>query len=100
MSGLQRSEISFRRQGSSGLVWDDKLNLEVKKKDDHNNNNKRNTESKPEITCSRSNEGNICRSRIVTPAVEPPSPKVSGCCGIFGKPAMSSQKQKPTHRKL
>ena len=25
MAGLQRSEISFRRQGSSGLVWDDKF---------------------------------------------------------------------------
>ncbi|KHN47776.1 Hypothetical protein glysoja_029194 [Glycine soja] len=25
MDGLQRSEVSFRRQGSSGLVWDDKL---------------------------------------------------------------------------
>ncbi|XP_021859149.1 uncharacterized protein At1g15400-like [Spinacia oleracea] len=24
-SGLQRSAISFRRQGSSGLVWDDRL---------------------------------------------------------------------------
>ncbi|KAJ6704235.1 hypothetical protein OIU85_030084 [Salix viminalis] len=25
MAGLQRSAMSFRRQGSSGLVWDDKL---------------------------------------------------------------------------
>ncbi|XP_043700275.1 uncharacterized protein At1g15400-like [Telopea speciosissima] len=25
MAGLQRSTISFRRQGSSGLVWDDKV---------------------------------------------------------------------------
>ncbi|GMQ06934.1 hypothetical protein CsSME_00051340 [Camellia sinensis var. sinensis] len=25
MDGLQRSAISFRRQGSSGLVWDDKF---------------------------------------------------------------------------
>ncbi|GKA53695.1 hypothetical protein Tco_0259122, partial [Tanacetum coccineum] len=25
MEALPRSEISFRRSGSSGLVWDDKL---------------------------------------------------------------------------
>nr|XP_016504153.1 PREDICTED: uncharacterized protein At1g15400-like [Nicotiana tabacum] len=25
MAGLQRSAVSFRRQGSSGLIWDDKF---------------------------------------------------------------------------
>ncbi|KAM7483662.1 hypothetical protein LguiB_008245 [Lonicera macranthoides] len=29
MEGLQRSAVSFRRQGSSGLIWDDKFLSEV-----------------------------------------------------------------------
>ncbi|XP_010429998.1 PREDICTED: uncharacterized protein At1g15400-like [Camelina sativa] len=29
MAGLQRSTISFRRQGSSGIVWDDRLIAEL-----------------------------------------------------------------------
>ncbi|XP_022893440.1 uncharacterized protein At1g15400-like [Olea europaea var. sylvestris] len=74
MSGLPRSEISFRRQGSSGLVWDDKLNLEVKKKHD------------PKPAVEQSPREYVYRSRTVTLAVEPPSPKVSCCCGKFGKP--------------
>ncbi|CAA3025643.1 chloroplast copper zinc-superoxide dismutase [Olea europaea subsp. europaea] len=74
MSGLPRSEISFRRQGSSVLVWDDKLNLEVKKKHD------------PKPAVEQSPREYVYRSRTVTLAVEPPSPKVSCCCGIFGKP--------------
>ncbi|CAH2037524.1 unnamed protein product [Thlaspi arvense] len=31
MEGLQRSTISFRRQGSSGIVWDDRLIAELNK---------------------------------------------------------------------
>ncbi|CAI9782480.1 unnamed protein product [Fraxinus pennsylvanica] len=101
MTGLQRSEISFRRQGSSGLVWDDKLTLEVKKSEHNDNDNKPRIESKPEITRSRSNRGNAYRSRTVATAVDPLSPKVSGCgiCGIFGKP-VPTQKQKSRNRKL
>lgn len=25
MTGLQRSAVSFRRQGSSGMIWDDRI---------------------------------------------------------------------------
>ena len=41
MAGLQRSAVSFRRQGSSGFVWDDRfLSEELNKvKEDQNNNN-------------------------------------------------------------
>ncbi|KAL9261830.1 MAPK kinase substrate protein-like protein [Drosera capensis] len=35
ITGLRRSEISFRRQGSSGLVWNDKFLTEESESDDH-----------------------------------------------------------------
>ncbi|GMI81213.1 MAPK SUBSTRATES IN THE STOMATAL LINEAGE 2 [Hibiscus trionum] len=84
MEGLQRSTTSFRRQGSSGLVWDDKAN------------NQENKESRG------SSDGTMRRNRsdgssggpmyrttkAASPSVDPPSPRVSGCgfCGVFGKP--------------
>ncbi|PIN10134.1 hypothetical protein CDL12_17277 [Handroanthus impetiginosus] len=105
MAGLQRSAVSFRRQGSSGLVWDDKFlsgelnQLANQQKED--NNNKPQRESKEDsaaarssspaagltIERNRSNGGRGFRTGRVSPAIEPPSPKVSACgfCGAFGK---------------
>ncbi|KAH7547376.1 hypothetical protein FEM48_Zijuj01G0303200 [Ziziphus jujuba var. spinosa] len=104
MAGLQRSAVSFRRQGSSGLVWDDKfLAAEVKKKEEEDARARAQAEAeaqgeeteKPEIKApkpintidrSRSNGGGRgYRTGRVSPAIEPPSPKVSACgfCSAF-----------------
>ncbi|KAI3455344.1 hypothetical protein Pfo_012007, partial [Paulownia fortunei] len=106
MAGLQRSAVSFRRQGSSGLVWDDKLlSGELNQLANQQKENKKN---KPQqvnkeddaaaatnslragglkIERSRSNGGRGFRTGKVSPAIEPPSPKVSACgfCSAFGK---------------
>ncbi|GFZ07969.1 hypothetical protein Acr_19g0009060 [Actinidia rufa] len=74
MAGLQRSEISFRRQGSSGLIWDDKFLAEIQQR---GNQEQEVTEDKPStavgsvntIERSRSNGGDAasapekCRQR-------------------------------------
>ncbi|KAL9242427.1 hypothetical protein vseg_016422 [Gypsophila vaccaria] len=99
MAGLQRSAISFRRQGSSGLVWDDKLLSE-----ELNNNSDESVgaslqqqsaeeEKKSELRRTRSDGGGgrrDHRSVKVEQGEDPPSPKVSGCgfCGGFGKAAV------------
>ncbi|PIA65569.1 hypothetical protein AQUCO_00100811v1 [Aquilegia coerulea] len=95
MAGLQRSEISFRRQGSSGLVWEDRFG-ELKKKEEEEGNEEGDSEfrelrpskSVGHMERSRSNGGRGYRTGKVTPSLDPPSPKVSGCgfCGVFGKP--------------
>ncbi|XP_051135846.1 MAPK kinase substrate protein At1g80180 [Andrographis paniculata] len=93
MAGLQRSAVSFRRQGSSGLVWDDKfLSAEL----NHHADQHKITDDAPQsedgaarnpspltglaIERSRSNGGRGFRTGRVSPAVEPPSPRVSACC--------------------
>ncbi|XP_047312070.1 uncharacterized protein At1g15400-like [Impatiens glandulifera] len=104
MDGLQRSEISFRRQGSSGLVWDDKLlSGELKEEraagedDHHTNKEKGGGESKePKPQTYR-----IVKD--VSPTIDPPSPKVSTCgfCSMFGtKPQQkfTTTQKKQHHR--
>ncbi|KAI9162060.1 hypothetical protein LWI28_023392 [Acer negundo] len=135
MEGLQRSAVSFRRQGSSGLIWDDKflaeLNQATKQKEeqdqlqpeqqhqqdsqppehekaeaDADNNIK---EVKPSISInttttttattierSRSNGGGRgFRTGRVSPAIEPPSPRLSACgfCSAFAKPSKTLTKK-------
>ncbi|KAK4413918.1 MAPK kinase substrate protein [Sesamum alatum] len=106
MAGLQRSAVSFRRQGSSGSVWDDKFLAGLANQQKEDENSKTQQESKEDsaspapaaarsstpgtgltIERSRSNGGRGFRTGRVSPAIEPPSPKVSacGCCGAFGK---------------
>ncbi|KAH6756653.1 hypothetical protein C2S53_001774 [Perilla frutescens var. hirtella] len=108
MDGLQRSATSFRRQGSSGLVWDDKfLSGELNKLADQQKEDYRNKKSQQlktvdnksssaaensarsgglTIERSRSTGGRGYRTGRVSPALEPPSPRVSACgfCGAFG----------------
>ncbi|KAE8719547.1 hypothetical protein F3Y22_tig00109945pilonHSYRG00056 [Hibiscus syriacus] len=85
MEGLQRSTTSFRRQGSSGLVWDNKA---VSGDLNQMTENKESSRGRR----SRSDEGSgrhaYRTTKAATPSVDPPSPKVSGCgfCGAFGKP--------------
>lgn len=120
MAGLQRSAVSFRRQGSSGLVWDDRfLSEELNKasqRDEHQekgqeqdhdhkaeigevHNAGNNLRPINTIERSRSNGGGGARgyrTGKVSPAVEPPSPKLSACgfCGAFGKTGEKGQRTK------
>ncbi|KAG6606789.1 MAPK kinase substrate protein, partial [Cucurbita argyrosperma subsp. argyrosperma] len=116
MEGLQRSAVSFRRQGSSGLVWDDRfLSGELKqtaaaaaeKESEENPDAKSTTPAvalepiNTTIERSRSNGGRGYRTGKVSPAIEPPSPKVSACgfCSAFGKPAKKSRRTKTGKRR-
>ncbi|XP_051152921.1 MAPK kinase substrate protein At1g80180-like [Andrographis paniculata] len=120
MAGLQRSAVSFRRQGSSGIVWDDKFlsgelnQLADQNKEDRNTNTKSQLQNREEdsgrnspppdgltIERSRSNGGRNFRTGRVSPAIEPPSPKVSACgfCSAFGKSKKTHRRPQPTGAK-
>ncbi|RZC53700.1 hypothetical protein C5167_012546 [Papaver somniferum] len=108
MEGLQRSATSFRRQGSSGLVWEDRfISGELNKKGEPANqeggddNKKQKQEEGVEfrelrssksvgsiggrrlMQRSRSNKEDRTRSsttgKVSSPVLDPPSPKLSGC---------------------
>ncbi|XVE54391.1 hypothetical protein DITRI_Ditri03aG0077100 [Diplodiscus trichospermus] len=101
MSGLQRSTTSFRRQGSSGLVWDDKfLSGDLNQMKLNNRENKDNRGSSDGMMRrSRSDDRHTYRTmtkvKAVSPSMDPPSPKVSGCgfCGVFGKPGAAKKRR-------
>ncbi|KAK1551019.1 hypothetical protein Q3G72_028688 [Acer saccharum] len=116
MDGLQRSTTSFRRQGSSGLIWDDKLvsgelNNQVRHKelaDDHDHQHHKEKEhlKRPpsSINMKRSDGGRggertYRTDKASPPTMDPPSPKVSSCCALFSKPAVTNNKTKPRRRK-
>ncbi|XP_059641749.1 MAPK kinase substrate protein At1g80180-like [Cornus florida] len=120
MAGLQRSSVSFRRQGSSGLIWDDKFLQsaeildETNHKKDNNNNHEQQQqlkEAKPPravrsintLDRSRSNGGGGrgFRTGRVSPAIEPSSPKVSACgiCSAFGKAEKPRRRAKSAKRR-
>ncbi|XP_022756478.1 uncharacterized protein At1g15400-like [Durio zibethinus] len=94
MSGLQRSTTSFRRQGSSGLVWNDKfLSGDLNRMNLNNNNNQENMIRRSQ---SDGGGGHMYRTmNAASPSVDPPSPKVSGCgfCGVFGKPVATKKRR-------
>ncbi|KAL5056864.1 hypothetical protein RYX36_028468 [Vicia faba] len=113
MEGLQRSAVSFRRQGSSGFVWDDRFLQEEINKMNQNNQDQGKDEIKemmsrdepPQLGSvntvqrSRSNGGGRgYRTGKVSPAIEPPSPRISACgfCGAFGK--VGEKRKPPKHR--
>lgn len=115
-TGLQRSSISFRRQGSSGLVWEDKRTIsgeqsqpKSKQTNDHQNHQLKAKEqritsgSTPAVTMDRIRSGGERRWRSgkALPAVDPPSPRVSGCgfCGVFGNKLEGQKKQKQRRRR-
>ncbi|GAB2289220.1 hypothetical protein Dimus_023524 [Dionaea muscipula] len=111
-AGLQRSEISFRRQGSSGLVWDDKFLSGEFNLNRHSQEQPKTEETVYKSKAVAGGELNLRRSKSdngrhatyrtlkVEPAEEdPPSPKVSGCgfCALLGKtasPATAVAKQR------
>ncbi|KAL1097188.1 hypothetical protein V6Z11_D05G018600 [Gossypium hirsutum] len=102
MDGLQRSTTSFRRQGSSGLVWDDKylsgdLN-QMRANGNHQENKENRGSSHGMMRRSRSDGGSgsmYHTTKAASPNVDPPSPKVSGCgfCGVFGKPEAAKKRR-------
>ncbi|GMH04502.1 hypothetical protein Nepgr_006342 [Nepenthes gracilis] len=101
MVGLQRSEISFRRQGSSGLVWEDKfLSGELKNDHDHQRH-KQEAQGDAVLKRSKSDGGRHAAFRTVKVAQpeDPPSPKVPGCgfCGMFGKAPVRAKQRPPGH---
>ncbi|KAL6897893.1 hypothetical protein ACP4OV_006852 [Aristida adscensionis] len=111
MAELQRSSQTFRRSGSSGLVWDERLTSTDQNQGDHGATGEvgdsslefkelRHSRSVGSIGMvqqrrggdgkerGRSNDRNQAfRTRLVPPAQDPPSPKVPRCmfCGIFRK---------------
>ncbi|OWM78254.1 uncharacterized protein At1g15400-like [Punica granatum] len=122
MAGLQRSAVSFRRQGSSGLVWEDRFlsgELNQVNNDAGDEANKpKDPDGRQEPSCdpeklsrtarsppppiemaamerNRSTGGGRYRIGRVSPAIEPPSPKVSACgfCGAFGKQSDHARKK-------
>ncbi|BAT98563.1 hypothetical protein LR48_Vigan406s011900 [Vigna angularis] len=110
MAGLQRSAVSFRRQGSSGLVWDDK-SVSAELNNDQNQDPKAaataaadnlNARTTPQPTTTttiqrtRSNSG--YRMGKVSPAIDPPSPKLSACgfCTAFSKTGEKGRRAKPS----
>ncbi|XP_019443387.1 PREDICTED: uncharacterized protein At1g15400-like [Lupinus angustifolius] len=117
MSGLQRSAVSFRRQGSSGFVWDDKFLTEEFNKVNQQNEEQQHEqgEIKAHATTSlgsvnttmersRSTGGGSrgYRTGKVSPAIDPPSPKLSACgfCSAFGKHGdKGSQRSRPGKRR-
>ncbi|KAI9110286.1 hypothetical protein K1719_018728 [Acacia pycnantha] len=119
MAGLQRSEVSFRRQGSSGLVWDDRFVSEelnkANQRDEHEQRQQQQEDDRAKseikelhagtslppintIDRSRSNGGGRgYRTGKVSPAVDPPSPKLSACgfCSAFGKTGDKGHRTRP-----
>ncbi|EXB33942.1 hypothetical protein L484_005841 [Morus notabilis] len=96
MAELQRSEISFRRQGSSGLVWADKLTAgEVVL-----GQSKPSSEDQGDAKEPRGGSRPYRTVKMPSPTVDPPSPKVAGCgfCAMFGKP-VQDHKPKPNKRR-
>ncbi|CAN1120329.1 MAPK kinase substrate protein At1g80180 [Linum perenne] len=116
LGGLQRSATSYRRQGSSGLIWDDKLiaefcsQAEAEKaaaaaaaggapdalSDSTNRQAKVDSVSPEPGKMRRSHSAGSRAYRALkvasSPNVDPPSPKVSSCafCGLFAKPTPSA----------
>ncbi|XP_015944726.1 uncharacterized protein At1g15400 [Arachis duranensis] len=97
---LQRSVTSFRRQGSSGSVWDDKFlaglwdqSQNQKQQDEQSQPQSRPQSESSGITLERSRSGGGARQHqrrtvaVAPPSNDPPSPKVPTCglCGFFAK---------------
>lgn len=113
MAGLQRSSQTFRRSGSSGLVWDERLTsqdddqsgpedadaaTDLKELRHSRSVGSVGLQPQPQPQRRRSDDsGQGFRTRRVAPALDPPSPKVPGCifCGIFRKAGASEPKSKP-----
>ncbi|RDX83710.1 MAPK kinase substrate protein, partial [Mucuna pruriens] len=109
MTELQRSVTSFRRQGSSGLVWDDKFIAGLQNQETKPNQNEQGSDevrgqrqmhtvgSSATLERSRSTGARPYRTvNVVSPSIDPPSPKLPTCafCALFQKPRPANPKSK------
>ncbi|XP_042415568.1 uncharacterized protein LOC122004806 [Zingiber officinale] len=107
MAELQRSAVTFRRSGSSGLVWGERFLsdgeacgggvCELRRSQSVGSTPDRRSRGE-----GGSGEGRrqAFRAAEVPPAADPPSPDVRGCdmlCGIFGT-ARHGRRSKPRRR--
>jgi hypothetical protein len=107
MAELQKSLASFRRQGSSGLVWDDKFlsGLNQNQLEEQQQQQQQSSTGSSATTLERSRSAGAKPYRSVNvapPSRDPPSPKVATCgfCGLFGKPvAAAANTHNPKSRK-
>lgn len=84
MAGLQRSSETFRRSGSSGLVWDDKnISGEIKPAAEDDGGAARAVDRSR--SAGHAHAGYRTTGRV-PPALDPPSPRVAVCgfCRLFG----------------
>ncbi|KAK7388713.1 hypothetical protein VNO78_23540 [Psophocarpus tetragonolobus] len=92
MTELQRSVTSFRRQGSSGLVWDDKFIAGIENQEAKANQNPQESGVGSTATLPRSRSAgartNYRTVNVAPSSVDPPSPKLRTCgfCSLFRKP--------------
>ncbi|CAK9329584.1 unnamed protein product, partial [Citrullus colocynthis] len=116
MAGLQRSAVSFRRQGSSGLVWDDRffsgeLKPTKRRHEEHDvvflsgELRPRNVGSGGP-TFERTRSSAAYRMEAISPSPspstgDPSSPKFAGCgfCGVFGRPIGGPRQEKSNKRR-
>ncbi|KAA0046761.1 uncharacterized protein E5676_scaffold64G00370 [Cucumis melo var. makuwa] len=119
MAELQRSAVSFRRQGSSGLVWDDRfLSGELKPtkrfhEDQHNVvflsgelRPSRRVGSGGGPSFERTRSSGAYKMDAISPSPppsrgDPSSPKFAGCgfCGVFGRPVGGNRQHKSNKRR-
>ncbi|MCI29248.1 hypothetical protein A2U01_0050457, partial [Trifolium medium] len=88
MAELQKSLASFRRQGSSGLVWDDKFLSGLNQSQLEEQQQQSTAGSTLERSRSAGARVPYRSVNVAPPSRDPPSPKVATCgfCGLFGKP--------------
>ncbi|KAK1699547.1 hypothetical protein QYE76_016244 [Lolium multiflorum] len=87
MAGLQRSSGTFRRSGSSGMVWDDDRHLsgEIRPSPGRLDDGP-SPPARVQRSRSTGHGGYRAGAGRVSPALDPPSPRVGVCgfCGFFG----------------
>lgn len=107
MAGLQRSVTTFRRSGSSGVVWDERFfsgDLSRMRKEEaaaefsELRHSKSMASSIRRTTARSGSTGgrHAFRASFVSPGIDPPSPRFI-CCGFLGT-SRSAQRPKPRRR--
>ncbi|CAL9138244.1 unnamed protein product [Musa acuminata var. zebrina] len=107
MAGLQRSVTTFRRSGSSGVVWDERFfsgDLSRMRKEEaaaefsELRHSKSMASSIGRTTARSGSAGgrHAFRASFVSPGIDPPSPRFI-CCGFLGT-SRSAQQPKPRRR--
>lgn len=100
MEGLPRSAVSFRRQGSSGLVWDDRFLSGELNKINHEDHTEHKDDADAKVKRISTSTGYRAGKVVVVAAAEgePPSPRVSACgfCGAFRKPSSAAHRSRKT----